>query len=169
MKFPRYLHETGLAIIYGLVIGIVIRYCLTGVNEQVASLRVSPSDPAKVANATLHGPPEFLLLTIPGGSHPGDNVTTGEDNKTLSYSLNREVKDPEREINAMDQKATFDPEIFFNVLLPPIIFHAGYSMKKRFFFRNIGSILTFAFLGTAISAFVTGGIMYVCLSCNRLV
>ena len=27
-------------------------------------------------------------------------------------------------------QAVFDPEIFFYVLLPPIIFYAGYDMKK---------------------------------------
>lgn len=33
---------------------------------------------------------------------------------------------------------TFDPSIFFNILLPPIIFHAGYSLKKVCVFSLCG-------------------------------
>jgi sodium/hydrogen exchanger-like protein 6/7 len=33
-------------------------------------------------------------------------------------------------------------------------------MKKRFFFRNIGAILTYAFVGTTLSTFTVAGIMY---------
>lgn len=49
-------------------------------------------------------------------------------NKTYAYSFRGEIVNIEQ--NEIDLKATFDPEIFFNIILPPIIFHAGYCLKR---------------------------------------
>lgn len=50
-------------------------------------------------------------------------------NLTYAYTFRGQVADL-TESNEIDLKATFDPEIFFNIILPPIIFYAGYSLKR---------------------------------------
>jgi NhaP-type Na+/H+ or K+/H+ antiporter len=54
----------------------------------------------------------------------------------------------------------FSGEIFFLILLPIIIFQAGYSLRKKEFFGQLVSILTFSILGTSLAAFVIGTILY---------
>ncbi|KAM6441762.1 sodium/hydrogen exchanger 9 [Liasis olivaceus] len=136
----RFLHETGGAMVYGLLMGLILRYATAPSDFEIGN--VYDCDRLKA------GLPTLLV-----------NIT----NQVYEYQYRREINQLNvnaHQGNAMLQKMTFDPSIFFNVLLPPIIFHAGYSLKKRHFFRNLGSILAYAFLGTAVSCIVIGLIMY---------
>uniref|UniRef100_A0A8C6SRZ4 Sodium/hydrogen exchanger n=1 Tax=Neogobius melanostomus TaxID=47308 RepID=A0A8C6SRZ4_9GOBI len=139
----RFLHETGLAMIYGLLVGVVLRY---GIHM--------PRDGTSVMlNCHVNASPATVLVNVSGKFY---EYTL---KRVLSSSGNK-VDDVSDNENEMLRKVTFDPEVFFNILLPPIIFHAGYSLKRRHFFRNMGSILAYAFLGTVVSCFIIGLLMY---------
>lgn len=51
--------------------------------------------------------------------------------------------------------------MFLLVFMPTIMFHAGYTLDAAPFIMNIGSICMTAFIGTTISAFVIGLLMWV--------
>ncbi|KAK8858738.1 sodium/hydrogen exchanger 3 [Kwoniella newhampshirensis] len=56
---------------------------------------------------------------------------------------------------------SFKHTFFFNALLPPIILNSGYELKQENFFRNFAVILTFAFMGTFITAVGIGVLVYI--------
>uniref|UniRef100_A0A8C7ZLD5 Sodium/hydrogen exchanger n=1 Tax=Oryzias sinensis TaxID=183150 RepID=A0A8C7ZLD5_9TELE len=144
----RFLHETGLAMIYGLIVGVILRYAIH-----------LPRDVSNVSKSCyVNASPPTLLINVSGKFY--EYTLKGE----ISANEVKDVQD-----NEMLRKVTFDPEVFFNILLPPIIFHAGYSLKRRHFFRNMGSILAFAFLGTVISCFFIGLLMYGCVTLMKQV
>ncbi|KRZ27929.1 Major facilitator superfamily domain-containing protein 5 [Trichinella pseudospiralis] len=112
--------------------------------------------------ANVDSPPDFLRLSVPYY----DGISKENQSILLRYKFDSNVNVFKEGL--LEEKATFDSEIFFNILLPPIIFNAGYSLKKGHFFRNIGSILMYAVCGTSLSVVVVGLVMYGFTSLVRL-
>lgn len=84
-------------------------------------------------------------LKLPFCNHPPHTASV------FAY-LHQTAKDPSALV------FTFRTDVFFNVLLPPIIFNAGFSVKKKLFFANFVTLTLFGVLGTFISvAIISGG------------
>ena len=67
---------------------------------------------------------------------------------TIIALLSKYIGNPNDSLNSF---VTFDDEMFFNIVLPPIIFSAGYNLKKRAFFKYFFYIVIFGIIGTIIS------------------
>ena len=50
--------------------------------------------------------------------------------------------------------------LFIILLLPPIIFEAGFNMNKKPFFSNFGTVIAYSFLGTFIAIFTSSILFY---------
>ena len=62
----------------------------------------------------------------------------------------------------LTQNVDFNEEIFFFLLLPPIIFESGFSLETKSFFRNFDGICALAFGGTLISTIVIAVFVWLC-------
>ena len=62
----------------------------------------------------------------------------------------------------------FDEALFFNLALPLIIYPSGYNMRRKKFFRNIGTIMKFGFIGTLFCFAIYSGMTYGCYSAGWL-
>ena len=54
------------------------------------------------------------------------------------------------ELEGLLVDARFREGVFFDLILPLIVFPSGYNMRRKKFFANIGTILKFGFFGTMI-------------------
>ncbi|CAF4070554.1 unnamed protein product [Rotaria sp. Silwood2] len=135
----RYIHETCLALIYGFIIGAILRHTSTS-NAKPSILRLNQTSLPK--------------NTVPNW------ISIEDQNVSATYLYSFQGPYQKDAIHLEEYKAMFNSEIFFNIILPPIIFHAGYSMKRKNFFRNLGAILMFALLGTTIACISTGIMIY---------
>ncbi|XP_029003910.1 sodium/hydrogen exchanger 9-like isoform X1 [Betta splendens] len=133
----KLMYETGGAMFYGVLLGSAVKY--------LSLNQAEPSRAAVCSCVGLNSTPHVLTLNATPHLHCYRHV--GRTNQGCPT-----VSAPRME--------TFDPEVIFNLFLSPIIFHGAYTLNQRRFFENLGSVLTFAFLGTIISCVTIGACVY---------
>ncbi|XP_075242866.1 sodium/hydrogen exchanger 3-like isoform X2 [Convolutriloba macropyga] len=65
-------------------------------------------------------------------------------------------------LGADEKDYNLNSETFFFILLPPVVFDAGYFMPNRAFFQNLGTILMYAVIGTIWNTALIGLLLWGC-------
>uniref|UniRef100_A0A8P4KMS4 Solute carrier family 9 member A9 n=1 Tax=Dicentrarchus labrax TaxID=13489 RepID=A0A8P4KMS4_DICLA len=135
----KLLNETGGAMFYGMLMGLTVRYLSPAQGEH-------GDDVATMCSCGgLNSTPHILTVNITSHFH--------------SYRHTAKVSQRYPPVS-IHHTENFDPEVLFNLFLPPIIFHGAYTLNQKRFIENLGSILSFAFLGTIISCMTIGACVY---------
>ena len=104
-KRVLFLHESGLAVIYGLIIGLLLNNI--GTSKVISQLKVEPS---------LDQPRDLAAVKAPGGAPP-EEVIVRIRNKTYTYAFKEEYEGV-GETDPIKERATFNPEIGQNSMAP---------------------------------------------------
>lgn len=139
------IHETGLAIIYGIIMGAALRYF---------GLEVTVTSALLVDQLPQSAPADYVIVEARNLAYK--NATQSH---LYAYEFRGELQKSAK-LGSQISYASVDPEVFFNIILPPIVLNAGLSLKRVHFFRNIGAIFSYAFIGTTISVAFVGGFIY---------
>jgi sodium/hydrogen exchanger-like protein 6/7 len=98
----------------GAVLGLIIRYGVTPANQKI--LEFNLTNTGKNLTVSMNELPDYVQLKL------------GNLSQSFTYTYNGPLNGVKPQ--DYEEKATFNPEIFFDVILPPIIFHAGYSIDR---------------------------------------
>ena len=98
----------------------------------------------------------ILLATWAERRHIPSSVAAIVGGMVAGVMLRLTGADESSSLGALREMIFFDEQLFYYLLLPPIIFEAGFSLKQTHFFDNLGTILLFAVVGTALTMGVVG-------------
>ncbi|KAL2236532.1 UNVERIFIED_CONTAM: Sodium/hydrogen exchanger 2 [Sesamum indicum] len=124
------------------------------VGRVLMMLGIFTSDPDKVSVDSITLFVTLLCACIVIGHLLEENRWMNESISALFIGLGTGVVILLATKGASSRILEFDEELFFIYLLPPIIFNAGFQVKKKQFFRNFMTIMLFGAVGTGISFFI---------------
>ncbi|KAM4543949.1 sodium/hydrogen exchanger 9-like [Fundulus diaphanus] len=135
----RLINEAGGAMFYGVFLGLAVRYLWLDRDERLEDTGSACHCPG------LNSTPRVITVNTSSDGHCYRHIgKVGQRCSRLSSA----------------HTGVFESEVLFNLFLPPIIFFGAYTLNQRRFLNNLGSVLTYAFLGTMISSLCIGACVY---------
>jgi sodium/hydrogen exchanger 8 len=113
--------------------------------------KLGSADPEEVSVSAITLFVTLLLLSVVLGVLLKENRWINESVNALFIGLGTGIILLLATKGVSSRILEFNEELFFIYLLPPIIFNAGFQVKKKQFFRNFMTITLFGAVGTMIS------------------